>query len=142
MTISNKKLIKRIINFPINSKLTALIHIFAPIICLMLIILKYYYKQEKRIGNINLISLTICSLLLIIMQYACITMNQIEIMCQLPVLFIFITFNIIYTLFVFTIFREKKKNWKLYDNYDKMVIGYFIIITIYFSKIGFNLIIG
>ena len=137
-SISNKKLLKRIINFSIKSKLMLLIQICAPIICIMLIILKFYYKQEKRISNINLISLTIFRLLLIRTQYSCITMKQLETMCQLPVLFLFIIFYIIYTLFVFTIFREKKWDWNLYDNYDKIIIGYFIIITILSLKHNFK----
>jgi len=76
------------------------------------------------------------------MQYSCITRKQLETMCQLPVLFLFIIFYIIYTLFVFTIFREKKRDWNLYDNYDKIIIGYFIIITILGLKTYLNLIMG
>ena len=133
--ISNKKLLKRIMNFPINSKLTLLIHICGPLICVMLIILKFYYKQEKRISNMNLISLTFFSFFMIRIQYMCITMKQLEIMCQVPVMIIYFIFYISYVFYIITILVRKKKRWELYDKYDKIVIGYFIIASLWILNI-------
>ena len=130
-TISNKKLLKRIMNFGIYSKLTLLIHICAPLICLMLIILKFYYKQEKRIGNINLFCLTFFSFFMIRIQYMCTTMKQMEIVCLAPVIIMYNIFYISYAFYIITILVKKKKKWELYDKYDKIVIGYFIIASMW-----------
>jgi hypothetical protein len=133
-TISNKDLLKRIMKFPIYNKLTLLIHIFAPSICLMLIILKFYYKQEKRIGNINVIILTIFSFLMIRTQYTCIKMKEMEMFCQFPVLIMYLIFYINYVYYINTIFKKKRK-WELYDKYDKIVIGYFVIASLWLFQL-------
>ena len=138
MAYKISKLNKHIKHFRIY--LYLLLLLCAAIICVMLLILKFYYKQDKRIGNINLILLTIFSGLVLRMQYYCITMKG-GFMCQLPVILLFTIFHIIYTYYIITIVRKKRKKWELYDNYDKIVLGYFIIISIYFSKTYLNLII-
>jgi hypothetical protein len=134
-TISNKNLLKRIMKYSIYSKLTLLIHIFAPSICLMLIILKFYYKQEKRIGNINIIILTIFSFLMIRIQYMCTKMKQMEMMCQFPVLIMYFIFYINYVFYIITILKKKERRWELYDMYDKIVIGYFIIASLWLFQL-------
>ena len=65
----------------------------------------------------------------------CTKMKQMEMMCQFPVLIMYFIFYINYVFYIITILKKKERRWELYDMYDKIVIGYFIIASLWLFQL-------